>query len=64
MQIKVNLKIFIFLILFILTNQVEIYGLLMLFATVHELGHLLARSTFKIKTEENYSNANWVKYYF
>lgn len=47
MQIKINLKIFIFLILFILTNQIEIYGILMLFATVHELGHLLARYPFK-----------------
>lgn len=41
MQIKVNLKIFIFIILFIITNQIKIYGILMWFALLHELGHLL-----------------------
>lgn len=42
MQIKVNLKIFIFIIIFYLTRQIEIYGVLMLFAFFHELGHLFA----------------------
>lgn len=42
MQIKINLKIFIFLIIFYLTRQIEIYSILMLFAFLHELGHLLA----------------------
>lgn len=40
MQIKVNLKIFIFIIIFCITKQIEIYGILMLFALFHELGHL------------------------
>mgnify|MGYP003306566284 CR=1 FL=1 len=40
MQIKINLKIFIFIIIFCLTRQIEIYGILMLFAFFHELGHL------------------------
>lgn len=40
MQIKVNLKIFIFIIIFCITRQIEIYGILMLFAFFHELGHL------------------------
>ena len=40
MQIKINLRIFIFIIIFCLTRQIEIYGLLMLFAFFHELGHL------------------------
>lgn len=42
MQIKINLKIFIFIIIFYLTRQIEIYGILMLFAFLHELGHLFA----------------------
>jgi stage IV sporulation protein FB len=42
MQIKLDLKIFIFIIIFVLTRQIEIYGMLMLFAFLHELGHLLA----------------------
>lgn len=41
MKIKINLNIFLFLILFILTNQIEIYALTMLFALIHEMGHLL-----------------------
>lgn len=40
MQIKVNLQIFIFIVIFILTKQIEIYMYLMFFAFVHELGHL------------------------
>ena len=42
MSIKINLNVFLFLILFLLTNQLEIYALVMLFALIHELGHLLS----------------------
>ena len=42
MQIKINTKIFIFLILFYFTNQIEIYCMVMLFAIIHELAHVLA----------------------
>ena len=42
MQIKLDLKIFIFIIIFVLTRQIEIYGMLMLFAFLHELGHFFA----------------------
>ncbi len=41
MRFRIDLRIFIFLILFYLTNQIEIYTLIMCFAIVHELGHLL-----------------------
>lgn len=41
MSIKVNLKIFLFAIIFYLTKQIHIYVLLMLFAFFHEMGHLL-----------------------
>lgn len=42
MKIRLHLKIFIFIAIFILTRQIEIYGILMLFAILHELGHMLA----------------------
>ncbi len=42
MHIKINLRIFIFIIIFYFTRQIEIYGALMLFAFLHELGHLFA----------------------
>lgn len=41
MRFRIDLRIFVFLILFYLTNQIEIYTLIMCFAIVHELGHLL-----------------------
>lgn len=41
MNIKINLNIFFFLVLFFITNQIELYALIMLFALIHEIGHLL-----------------------
>ena len=41
MQIRIDLKIFLFLIIFFLTKQIDIYILFMIFATIHEFGHLL-----------------------
>ena len=52
MSIKIDLKIFLFLFLFLLTSQIEIYILLMVFAIIHELGHLLAGVLLKFKPNE------------
>ena len=41
MNIKINLKIFLFAIIFYFTKQIHIYAILMLFAFCHEMGHLL-----------------------
>lgn len=41
MSVKINLNIFLFVLLFVLTNQIDLYALVMLFALIHELGHLL-----------------------
>lgn len=41
MTINVNLKIFLFAILFYFTKQIEIYALLMFFTFIHEMGHLI-----------------------
>lgn len=49
MQIKVNLQIFLFIIIFVLTHQIEIYGWIMLFAFIHELGHMIAGIVLKLK---------------
>lgn len=41
MIFRIDLKIFIFLILFYITRQIHIYSFIMLFALIHELSHLL-----------------------
>lgn len=41
MQIRIDLKICIILLIFFLTNQIEVYLIFMLFAILHELGHLV-----------------------
>lgn len=42
MQIKLNLQIFLFVVIFYFTNQIEIYVAMMIFATVHECAHIVA----------------------
>lgn len=41
MSIKIDLKIFLFAIIFWFTKQIEIYALLMILALIHECGHLV-----------------------
>ncbi len=41
MQIRIDLKIFVFVIIFLIMKNIEIYAFLMLFALIHEIGHLL-----------------------
>ena len=41
MSFKIDLKIFLFLILFYFTNQIETYILILIFAFIHEIGHLV-----------------------
>ena len=49
MQVKVNLQIFIFITIFVFTNQILLYCILMLFAFIHEIGHLIAGLLLKLK---------------
>ena len=51
MKIRIDLKIFLIIFIFILTNQIQIYMLIMIFALLHELGHLLAGLLLKLKPE-------------
>lgn len=41
MQIKLDMKILIFILIFFFTNQINVYLLLMIFAFFHELTHLI-----------------------
>ncbi len=52
MSIKIDLKIFLFVFLFLITSQIEMYILLMIFAIIHELGHVIAGLILKFKPEE------------
>lgn len=52
MIFRIDLKIFIIIILFYLTKQIQIYALIMIFALIHELAHLLAGILIKMKPEK------------
>ena len=52
MRIRIDLKIFIFLILFYLTNQIEVYLIIMFFCIIHELGHIIAGFFLGMRTEK------------
>lgn len=52
MKFKIDLKIFLFIIIFYITKQIELYAILMLFAFIHELGHLLAGIFLGMKPEK------------
>lgn len=52
MRFRIDLKIFIFLILFYFTKQIEVYAMIMFFALIHELGHLLAGLLMGMKPEK------------
>ena len=52
MQIKVDLKIFLFFLIFLITRKIKIYGILMLFALIHEFGHLICGLILGYKPEK------------
>ena len=52
MRFRIDLKIFIFLILFYFTRQIELYAFIMIFALIHELGHLFAGILLGMKPEK------------
>lgn len=52
MRFRIDLKIFIFFILFYFTKQIEVYAMIMIFAIIHELGHLLAGLLMGMKPEK------------
>lgn len=54
MSIKISLKIFLFAIIFYITRQIELYALLMIFALIHELGHLICGILLGFKPKSMY----------
>ena len=48
MSLKIDLKIFLFAILFFITKQIEMYAIIMILAFVHELGHLVCGLAMRI----------------
>lgn len=52
MRFRIDLKIFLFILLFCFTKQIEIYATIMFFAIVHEFGHLLAGLLMGMKPEK------------
>ncbi|MDO5557699.1 MAG: M50 family metallopeptidase [Clostridia bacterium] len=52
MKIKVDFKIILAIIIFYITEQLELYFILMLFVFLHECGHLLVGYLFGYRCEE------------
>ena len=52
MRFKIDLKIFLFIMIFYFTKQIHIYALIMIFAFIHELGHLFAGIICGMKPEK------------
>ena len=51
MNFKIDLKIFFFLVIFYFTKQISIYSYMMIFAILHECGHLLIGIAVGFKPE-------------
>ena len=52
MSLKIDLKIFIFFILFYLTKQIKLYATIMILCVIHELGHVLMGIVLGLKIEK------------
>jgi len=52
LRIRIDLKIFVFLLIFYFTNQIKIYLIIMFFCFLHEIGHIIAGQSLKMKIEK------------
>ena len=52
MIFRIDLKIFVFLILFYFTRQIQIYAIIMIFCMIHECSHLFAGLLLKMKVKQ------------
>lgn len=52
LTIIINVQIFAIILIFIITNQVKIYSILMLFALLHEITHMMTGIMLKLKPRE------------
>lgn len=64
MSIKIDLMIAFFIILFCITSQIEIYLILLFFAIVHEIGHLIVGLFLEFKPKEIQINIAGVRIEF
>ena len=64
MSIKIDLMIAFFIILFCITSQIEIYLILLFFAIVHEIGHLIVGLFLGFKPKEIQINIAGVRIEF
>ena len=51
MVLRIDLKIFVFLVLLYFTRQIKIYSFIMLFALIHEMSHLIVGIFLKLKVK-------------
>ena len=49
MRVRIDLKIIVFLILFLFTNQISVYLTMLIFCTLHEFGHIIYVLILKLK---------------
>jgi len=52
MVLKIDLKIFIFFVLFYLTKQIKLYATIMVLCVIHELGHVVMGLILGLKIEK------------
>ena len=52
MKFRIDLKIFIFILLFLITNQIKVYAMIMACAIIHECGHLIAGILLGMKPDK------------
>lgn len=64
MKIKIDLKIFIFIIFLFFIKKIEYYFLFMLFIILHEIGHLMAGIILGYKPKEIYLNITGISLEF
>lgn len=64
MTFRIDLKIFILLVLFYFTKQIEIYATIMIFAVIHEFGHLLTGLILGMKPQQLQINPFGVSVHF
>ncbi len=51
MRVKINLQIFLIVIILILTRQIQMYSFIMIFAFIHEIGHIIVGILLKLKVK-------------
>lgn len=51
MRIRINLLILLFITIFYISNQINIYAILMFFALLHEFGHMIAGMLLHLKID-------------